>query len=639
MADALPEWLIGSELFVALVIIVVTVVVVRVASWTYFRVRYRDGLPLVLQPLREVTAEGSAVETDLVAELAAYIGADLSGALAPGALARATPPTPTEEQFSSPTGFVAAIAAFAVARRPGLHVQLTRIDTDLNDGEWRITVTIIKQPSGRIVASHTVDAPRADIVAHIGSFCVHQVHNQLAFGRETPRWERWRSADGYRLYREGLTLRTEGLQIQTDAFGLQAEAHQLRREAERVSTESTVDSRRAGQLGRRATELDTAVDDARARWTDLLEQAADRFRSASVADPANLLPLLARAALTEILDDRETSRRLYEIARSLWPEQIESTYRLLTYDLWRTPVEPNGPAIGPPPLTNRHAVAEVRRLLRPWRIAWLWARTWLPRWWAPGERRYWASWVRPGNPRTPRLTLRSKRRDLLVAADVALLTVSLRQTIAAGGDSDTERRLTRALFEQIDRRLSRGRWRWRLRRGRSVDRLLTIRRPRLADVTLTRQRRSRIATRGWLAQYNAAAFYSTAVQLPAPLRPRLRPPLPGWTEETWRRTCALAAVSHLAHVWRDPYSQLDPSWLRNDPDLEPLAHALMDIGIDGPPYASWAIYAGLIGRLPGPARTPTGTPPLDDEAEPATVPVGGAFAELARRLRRRRRSR
>lgn len=329
MGEVLLDGLTNSELFAALVIIIAVVVVVRVASWIYFRFRYRDGLPLVLQPLREDAGDAAtAAEADLVAELAAYIGADPSGALAPGALARITPPTPTEEQFASPTGFVATIATLAVARRPGLHVQLTRIDTgDVGDDEeWRITVTLIRQPSGRIVASHTVEAPRADIVAHLGSFCVHQVHNQVAFGRETPRWERWHSADGYRLYREGLALRTEGLQIQADAFGLQAEAHQLRREASRAAASRS----RTTQLVRRADDLDDAVDAAHHRWRDLLQSAADRFRSACVADPANLLPLLARAALTELLDDRETSRRLYEIARSLWPEQIESTYRLLT---------------------------------------------------------------------------------------------------------------------------------------------------------------------------------------------------------------------------------------------------------------------------------------------------------------------
>ncbi|NUR27481.1 MAG: hypothetical protein HOV83_16825, partial [Catenulispora sp.] len=124
MGDVLPGWLTGSELFAALVIIITIVVVVRVTSWVYFRLRYRDGLPLVLQPPPDPD------EADLVAELAAYIGADLSGALAPGALARATPPTPTEEQLTSPTGWVAALAALAVARRPVLQVQLTRVDLD-----------------------------------------------------------------------------------------------------------------------------------------------------------------------------------------------------------------------------------------------------------------------------------------------------------------------------------------------------------------------------------------------------------------------------------------------------------------------------------------------------------------------------
>jgi len=617
MGDALPDWLTNSELFAALVIIVAVIVVVRTTTWVYFRVRYRNGLPLVLQPLREDPADA---EADLVAELAAYVGADPSGALAPGALARVTPPTPTEEQFISPTGFVATIAAFAVARRPGLHVQLTRIDTAeaADDAEWRITVTLIQQPSGRIVASYTVEAPRADIVAHIGSFCVHQVHSQVAFGRETPRWERWHSADGYRLYREGLALRTEGLQLQTDAFGLQAEAHQLRRESSRTGADRT----RAQHLARRAGDLDAAVDAARVRWVDLLEQAADRFRSATLADPANLLPLLARAALTEILDDRHTSQRLYEIARSLWPEQIESTYRLLTYDLARRPSA----------LTNDQAYAEVRRLLRPWRVGWLWLRSWLPRWWSPGERAYWAAWLRPGNPRTPRLTLRSKRRDLLSGAQVALLTVRMRHHIVADGKDS---RVARMLFEQIDRQLSRGRWRSRLRRRSAVDRLLTARRSRFP---FTRQRRSRIGTRGWLAQYNAAAFYSTALLLPAPLRPPLQNQ-PSWTDDGWREACALAAVSHLAVVLRDPYNLLDPGWLRNDPDLEPLAQVLMQIGLDGPPFASWAIYAGLVGRLPGPERTPDPPERGREGADLGPVTMGGAFGELLRRMRRRRRPR
>jgi hypothetical protein len=633
MGDLLPAGLAQSELFAALVILTTIIVVVRTSSWIYFRIRYRNGFPLVLQPVREGSLDAAtAAEADLVAELAAYIGADPSGALAPGALARVTPPTPTEEQFASPTGFVATIATFAVARRPGLHVQLTRIDTaeataGPEDAEWRITVTLIRQPTGRIVASHTVEAPRADIVAHLGSFCVHQVHSQIAFGRETPRWERWHSADGYRLYREGLTLRTEGLQMQTDAFGLQAEAHQLRREADRVRAESTVDRRRAGQLAQRAEDLDAAVDAAHARWTELLDQAADRFRSATLADPANLLPLLARAALTEILGDRDTSQRLYEIARSLWPEQIESTYRLLTYDLWRHHASS---------LTNEQALANVRWLLRPWRIGWLWLRSWMPRWWSPGEREYWASWLRPGNPRTPRLTLRSKRRDLLAAAGIALLTVQMRRLIATTGAH--QRQAARLLFQQIDRQLSRGRWRWRLRRRQSVDRLLTAKRSRFP---ITRQRRSRIATRGWLAQYNAATFYSTALLLPPALRPPLRADQTGWTDDGWRRACALAAVSHLAMVLRDPYNLLDPGWLRNDPDLEPLARALMEIGIDGPPYASWAIYAGLVGRLPGPPRTRAETADAGRGVglEPGAGTMGGAFGELLRRLRRRRRPR
>lgn len=292
-------------------------------------------------------------------------------------------------------------------------------------------------------------------------------------------------------------------------------------------------------------------------------------------------------------------------------------------------------------MTNEQAHADVRRLLRPWRVGWLWLRSWLPRWWSRGERGYWAGWLRPGHPRTPRLTLRSKRRDLLSAAGVALLTVRLRRLITqadAAIDPGFDRQAAvRRLFQLMDRRLSRGRWRGWLRRRSAVDRLLTARRSRFP---FTRQRRSRIATRGWLAQYNAASFYSTALLLPAALRPALRADQPMWTDDSWRQACALAAVSHLAVVLRDPYNLLDPGWLRNDPDLEPLARALMEIGIDGPAHASWAIYAGLVGRLPGPPRVRGEQPGAGREHSPAPPPgMGGALGELLRRMRRRRRPR
>ncbi|GIH11269.1 hypothetical protein Rhe02_93360 [Rhizocola hellebori] len=572
-----------SQFFSIVVIILfllVPVVIVRALSWAYFRRRYRTGLPLVLHPFTATTDD--ALGRELLAELVAYIGDDPTGSLAPGAQSTATPPTTTEEQLGSPTGIMFTLTRLAIARRPGLHVILTRLGHTADAG-LRIAVMIIKQPRGTVIASHTLTGTRDTIVAQVGAFCVYQAHTQLHFGRNTPRWERWHSAPAYQVYREGLALQEEGIERQANAYGWRVEAHQMRHEANRLRT-AGIDRRVISRLEAQARDLDTAADAERPIWTEYLERAAGRFRRASVADPANLLPLLARAAICEILGDYETALGLYDIARTLWPEQVESTYRLLTHD-----TRGQGEQLG----------RDIERMLRRRRLFWLWARTFLPSRWAPGERRYWASWLRPSSTRTPRLTMRSKRRDTLNAVAVARLTIQAKR-LSGDRSGANVALLVRRLFKRLERRVGRVRWRLLSRAGGSLDRLLTLRGP-FWDSSRSALERQRVAFgRGWVAQYNAAIFFSTVLGLPAPLRPALRRPgAAAWTDDTWRSACAAASIRHLANVLRDPHNQLDLGWLRNDPDLDPLAEAVSDIG-DEVPFAAWAIYAGLTGRFAEP---------------------------------------
>jgi hypothetical protein len=140
-----------SQFFAVVVIIVfllVPVLLIRALSWAYFRRRYRTGLPLVLHPLTEATDD--VLGRELLAELAAYLGDDPTGSLAPGGQSTATPPTTTEEQLGSPTGIMLTLTRLAIARRPGLHVILTRLGQSAAQPDLRIAVMIIKHPRGPV---------------------------------------------------------------------------------------------------------------------------------------------------------------------------------------------------------------------------------------------------------------------------------------------------------------------------------------------------------------------------------------------------------------------------------------------------------------------------------------------------------
>jgi hypothetical protein len=82
---------------------------------------------------------------------------------------------------------------------------------------------------------------------------------------------------------------------------------------------------------------------------------------------------------------------------------------------------------------------------------------------------------------------------------------------------------------------------------------------------------------GWLALYNAACFFSVAIELPQK-RPDLLPefytkdPKVTWTTAVnyWKDDCARAAIRELGALVRHPQHALEPDWLVSDKDLAPL---------------------------------------------------------------------
>ncbi len=95
----------------------------------------------------------------------------------------------------------------------------------------------------------------------------------------------------------------------------------------------------------------------------------------------------------------------------------------------------------------------------------------------------------------------------------------------------------------------------------SVDELTVELFPASAGESIPRWSRSNI---GWLAHYNAACFFSVAMDVDPEVRPG------ECRTGEWELDCARAALRELGYVLRDPFNALDPTWLRQDPDLENL---------------------------------------------------------------------
>lgn len=84
---------------------------------------------------------------------------------------------------------------------------------------------------------------------------------------------------------------------------------------------------------------------------------------------------------------------------------------------------------------------------------------------------------------------------------------------------------------------------------------------------------------GWLAHYNAACFYSLALQLKQGRLPF------DYKIGAWKTDCTRAAIRELGHVRRDPLNRLEPEWYRSDPELQPLTDCVK--------RTRWAKLVGL----------------------------------------------
>jgi hypothetical protein len=489
----------------------------------------------------------------------------------------------------------------------------------------RVAVTIVRQPGSKFVSSRTVEVigdklqfPQVTerAVEAIGAYCLQQVHSQLPVTRLTPRWERWRSDIAYREYRHGLEMRDRALKQQADEYQAQAQLRQATQERDRIRAElvrlrtTTVAGEQdatADLLKARANQLDRLIDELASQlrgnaWWQVLARAAEHFRRASLADLANLLPRQAEAAILELLGDHETARLIYQSCHELWPEQVEQLYRLTVYHV-RGPAHDRAGSNEP----SRHNVYlhEATRQLRWFRLARHWLGTWLPWQWAPGERRYWVSWLRPSHPQAPRWSWPTRRREFLVALRVTQLSLRLMghvpDTAQRRMKPEQVRRETDRLLAELTRHVAERPW------------------PRTPTATKHQSRRTsrphasqHRATRrvGWLAHYNAACAYSQAIELPEELLP--------WsaTRDEWSNYCAEAALHLLNDVLRDPYSQLDLSWLFADVDLEPLARTVKSLPYDDE-LAGYAAFAPLAARP-------------DDARRPAALPEYGGPAEVTR---------
>jgi len=423
------------------------------------------------------------------------------------------------------------------------------------------------------------DQSEEGIIETIGCFCITFLRGQPRILRHTPRWERWsQGVEGYRAYRQGLECqRRAELKFSTN---------------ERVHPDDTD-----------------------------YQKALDCFTRAARVEPANLLVQLHRAALLELLKNYKGAAKIYEKCHSLWPEHIETAYRLgnAYKNLLRRVADDDLPQGVTDDQLQEH-LERVKKQLRWWNLFKNWCRSLRPSRWNPGEYRYWRSWLElwpPGHV-TRRATY---AHAVTVATLLAKLSGHLSQRAmpshpaknvpgrATAGLGDAEGHLggtggaevSAATFEaQAVKTSSISKLMEDLAReilgNGSTPALVRLFHPERDPNEMASSHKacwhgvefgdhSRIPAVsghhrrgiGWLALYNAACFFSVAIELPKK-RPDLLPefyteePKVTWTAAVnyWRDDCARAAIRELGALVRHPQHALEPDWLVSDNDLAPL---------------------------------------------------------------------
>ena len=499
--------------------LVLAVALTHAVSFFWYRLQQRGQRPLVVQLRTNYDGTRQAADPALDARLLAYLAADGQGAyvIAPGAGTSAAPVVPAEA-LQPADSWMAAVLHLALAREPAFRVDVAWRAADGTNARHEAAVRVSRIPGGRIVASDSFYEATEDLLVEaVGCFCIIFLRRQPRFLRHTPRWEGWgQDISGYRAYRRGL-------------------------ECQRQSQ---------------------------------YESALECFHEAARREPGNLLVRLHTAALYELNHKYSKAADLYEKCLTLWPEHIETAYRLGNAHK----NVPNPP--DPDFLVAR--LSDIKDALRLSKVARRWTQSCMPGHWNPGERKYWRSWVRI--PLPGRI---SKRSEFINAIAVGEILARLAPLSADHSDANAPvvTKMMSQLAKDILRdgdgdasptvRLLHPEWSTAQREKHSAAwDAENAGVPRI-PVSQHRYHRSKI---GWLALYNAACFFSLAIQLD----PR---DLPDGFDATWGDDCARAAIRELGVLVRSPLNALDPDWFGKDPDLAPL--------LDHPIGKAWASFVGL----------------------------------------------
>ncbi|MGI5133639.1 MULTISPECIES: hypothetical protein [unclassified Streptomyces] len=553
----------------AIGLVFVVIGLVRLGSWLLRRYRSNRLLPVVVCEDRALLGGnghrgngnghnggdhngGQGHESARTAELAAYItehmAADTLGpnVLTPGS-GSTIGPDPAPETTSSPHGWMDVMKRLALFRPQAYHVMLHCLSAD--DERLRFSVRILYMPKNTVVAATIMEAEAStrtggspdgaerELYDRIACYCTVKVLADPRSKDRIPRWESWGDDPAaYRFYRMG--IKAQELALELAAKG-------------------------------------------RSRASKKQAQRADKhYAQAAELVPGNLPVRLYQAGFQELIaqtfgvrnqDDRIRSAvDIYTYCVRLWPEHIETAYRLAIARAGQG--GDRGAQADDETSSSAHLGRLIERLSRR-AIIRRYARTWLPGRRNLGERRYWRRWFALERPRP---SLRTRRRSFLGAVRIAHAAEVLRVNPNAPRPPDG---LPEA-FCDVASEVAGGRARWGRRRGGrdwGMRRLLYADHARdeghagqhehsraLTPGAAPRHRGSNRAAAGHLVHYNAACFLSLALAVDAPADSG------DWSDDEWREDCARAAVTQLNTSLRVTRSQFSIAWAETDTDLRPL---------------------------------------------------------------------
>jgi tetratricopeptide (TPR) repeat protein len=505
----------------------VLIAVTRTASYLWYFIEHRGRHPLVIRTSGVDGQRNDTKNAHLNDRLLAYLAADGQEGyvIAPGAGGPAAPGV-TAEALEPRQGWGGTLLRLAIAREPSYVVDVSWPRGPDAPSERPAVVRISRTPGDRVVASASFpEGSEDELVGIIGCFCITFLRRQPRLLRRTPRWERWsQDPNGYRAYRDGLE-------------------HQRR-----------------GTTMRSAEEYSLAL-----RY----------FDEAARIEPANLRVQLHRAALLELNKKYDDAVDIYTMCHVLWPEHIETGYRLGN-------ARKNAPDhVSHGELMNH--LGNLKDQLGAPSLLRYWLRTYRPSRWNRGERHYWRSWLQLSLP--GRVTKREAYVHAVVIAELlAKLSCMLRDCSGCPSDGEAGR-----LVKQLANHLlpkAKAPAMTRLfhpeRKGQKTpEHDHAWHRGGAGDGSHIPTYRSGEHRRdvGWLALYNAACFLSLAIEL----KPHQ---LPGdFPACDWAQDCAQAAIRELGVLVRQFRHELEPDWLANDPDLAALRGSKTG--------RTWASFVGL----------------------------------------------